>query len=170
MSLNKIKNFLLCIFSLTIIIWLVICINSILNYSSVKIVDSLDEYEYKLICDEYYLDYEKANIEYIYSAGGGPYGVRLLLNESDLKDMNILFTEKMLNEEYSNYYEIKSFGIGTSILSDGIKREVTRLELSELINEKHNGFVVYCFVFTIDNRYYMEIETQKTENIKIYNK
>lgn len=163
---KKIETAILVLFTVLIVSFIVWTIYTMLNYMSTKMVYDLDEQEYAAICEEYFLDPQTADIEYIFSAGGDYYGVRLLLSENDLADMNVLFAERIFDDKNSDYFKVMENNGGTNIMSDGVKRTGYRLELPKPTSER--PWYTFCWVFETDGKYYMEMNKQGTRNAKIY--
>lgn len=151
------------VLTVSLIVW---TIYTMLDYMSVKTVYDLDEQEYAAICEEYLLDPQTADIEYIFTAGRDYWGVRLLLSEDDLADMNILFAEQVFDGESSDYFKTAESHGGTNITSDGVKRTAHRLDLPKPTSE--HPWYTFCWVFEADGKYYMEMNKQGTNNAKIY--
>ena len=132
---KKIETAIIVLFTVLIVSFIVWTIYTILYYMSTKMVYDLNEQEYAAICEEYFLDPQTADIEYIFSAGRDYWGVRLLLSENALEDMNVLFAEQVFEYKYSDYFKVAESNGGTNIMSDGVKRTGHRLELPETTSE-----------------------------------
>ena len=167
---KKIETAILVLSAIVIVFLIVWTIYTMLNYISVKTVYDLNEQEYAAICEEYFLDPQTADIEYIFCQGRDVFGCRLLLSENDLEDMNVLFAEQAFDNEYSDYFNVKEkYEVCYRTSSDGIKREIYSLKFSEASPERLKRRIS-CYVFDIDGKYYMEIVKQWTDNAKIYTK
>ena len=164
---KKIKNIILVISTILIVSYIILTIYTMWNYISTKMVYDLNEQEYAAICEEYFLDPQTADIEYIFHAGRDYYGVRLLLSENDLKDMNILFKKQVFDEKNSNYFKVKESRGWISKTPDGAETEKYRLSFLEPTPE-HLKYDTFCYVFEIDGKYYMEMNHQYTNNAAIY--
>ena len=164
---KKIETAILVISTILIVSYIIWTICTMLNYISTKIVYDLDEQEYTAICEEYLLDPQTADIEYIFSAGRDYWGVRLLLSENDLEDMNVLFEDQVFEENYSDYFKVAEEQGGTPTTSDGVKRTAYRLSFSET-SPKHLKYDTFCWVFEDNGKYYMEMNHQYTDNAAIY--
>lgn len=165
---KKIETAILVLSAIVIVFLIVWTIYTMLNYISVKTVYDLNEQEYAAICEEYLLDPQTADIEYIFCQGRDVFGCRLLLSENDLEDMNILFAEQAFDNEYSDYFNVKEkHEVCYRTSSDGIKREIYSLEFSET-SPKKIRYNVFCYVFENDGKYYMEMYHQHTKNAAIY--
>lgn len=164
---KKIKTAILVLSAIFIVFFIVWTIYTMLNYISVKKVYDLNEQEYAAICEEYLLDPQTADIEYIFCQGRDVWGCRLLLSENDLEDMNVLFSEQVFDDKYSDYFKLKE-GYGGAAY-DGAETEKYRLNFSET-SPKKIRYNVFCYVFETDGKYYMEMDKQWTDNAKIYTK
>lgn len=163
---KKIETAIIVLFTVLIVSFIVWTIYTMLNYMSTRMVYDLDEQEYAAICEEYFLDPQTADIEYIFSAGRDYYGVRLLLSENDLADMNVLFAERIFDDKNSDCFKVMENNGVTNIMSDGVKRTGYRLELPKPTSER--PWYTFCWVFEADGKYYMEMNKQGTDNAKIY--
>lgn len=164
---KKIENSILVLSAIVIVVLIVWTIYTMLNYISVKTVYDLNEQEYAAICGEYFLDPQKADIEYVYSQGRDVFGVRLLFAESALEDMNVLFAEQVFNDENSDYFKVTESRGCVSKTSDGAEAEQYRLNFSETSPE-YLKWDTFCYIFETDGKYYMEMNHQHTNNAKIY--
>lgn len=164
---KKIKNIILVISTILIVSYIILTIHTMLDYVSVKMVYDLNEQEYAAICEEYFLDPQTADIEYIFHAGRDYYGVRLLLSENDLEDMNVLFAEQVFDDENSDYFKVAEGQGGTLTTSDGVKRTAHRLSFLETAPEQLKWYT-FCWVFEDNGKYYMEMNTQYIDNAAIY--
>ena len=165
---KKIETAILVVSTILIVSYIILTICTMLNYIKTKMVYDLNEQEYAAICEEYLLDPQTADIEYIFSAGRDHWGVRLLLSENDLRDMNVLFAEQVFEEKYSDYFKLKEKNpYGSTITSDKIKRNACRTEFSDE-SIKHLVGYTFCYVFEDDGKYYMEMYHQHTDNAAIY--
>lgn len=164
---KKIKTAILVISAILIVSYIIWTVCTMLDYVSVKKVYDLNEQEYAAICEEYLLDPNTADIEYIFCQGRDLWGCRLLLSENDLKDMNVLFAEQVFDDKYSDYFKLKE-RYGGETYDEG-ETEKYRLNFSETSPTKIR-YNVFCYVFEIDGKYYMEMDKQWTDNAKIYTK
>ena len=164
---KKIKNIILVISTILIVSYIILTIYTMLDYISTKMVYDLSEQEYAAICEEYLLDPQAADIEYIFHAGRDYWGVRLLLSENDLEDMNVLFAEQVFDDENSDYFKVKESRGWISKTSDETETEKYRLSFLEPTPE-HLKYDTFCYVFEIDGKYYMEMNRQYTNNAVIY--
>lgn len=152
------------IFIVFLIVW---TIYTMLNYISVKTVYDLNEQEYAAICEEYFLDPQTADIEYIFCQGRDSWGCRLLLSENDLEDMNVLFAEQVFDDKNSDYFKVAEKPGGNPTTSDGVKRTAHSLSFLETSPERLK-WGTFCYVFEADGKYYMEMYHQHTNNAAIY--
>lgn len=164
---KKIETAILIVSTILIVSYIILAIYTMLDYISTKMVYDLDEQEYAAICEEYFLDPQTADIEYIFHAGRDYYGVRLLLSENDLEDMNVLFAEQVFDDENSDYFKVTEGQGGTPTTSDGVKRTAHCLSFSEASPE-HLKYGTFCWVFENNGKYYMEMNHQYTDNAAIY--
>lgn len=164
---KKIENAILVLSAIVIVVLIVWTIYTMLNYISVKTVYDLNEQEYAAICEEYLLDPQKANIEYVFSQGRDVFGVRLLLAENNLEDMNVLFAEQVFEDKYSDYFKVEEGQSCIHTTSDGVERTAYSLNFSET-SPKKIRYNVFCYIFEADGKYYMEMNHQHTDNAKIY--
>lgn len=115
----------------------------------------LDKEEYMKICEEYSLDPEKAKIECLFSLRE-QYGVRLQLNESDLDDLNVLFTEKIFDED-------REYRHTTMLLCS---------ESDSMLTAPSRDVDIACgaIIFSENGKHYMELRREDTNNAAIFGK
>lgn len=129
----------------------------------IYIVDgsSLTAEEHNAICREYGLDSEMAVIDRIYSRLQS-YGIRIVVDENDLADLNVLFSEKILADEDSNYYLCSDNTCLYELVSETKNRF---LFPAEQINAVYAGGGV---IYRKDGVYYLELKRSMSDNIEIY--
>lgn len=124
---------------------------------------SLNAREYDAICGEYGLDPERAVIDRIFSARE-IFGVRLIVDETDLEDLNVILSEKYLSEEDSNYDTVSGRDGQGSFRALSESRSTVAAETVNAV--KIGGGIVYCK----NGVYYMEFIRSMTNNMEIYSK
>lgn len=122
---------------------------------------SLTAEEYNAICREYGLDPERAVIDRIYSQNES-YGIRIVVDGNDLADLNVLFSEKILAGEDSNYYLYSDNTCSYELVSES-RNSV--LFPAKQINAVYAGRGV---IYRKDGVYYLELKRSMSDNVGIY--
>lgn len=159
---EKVFDILLGIAGLAVLAFLFVAL-PLYYMGKIYIVDgsSLTAEEYNAICREYGLDPERAVIDRIYSRLQS-YGIRIVVDENDLADLNVLFSEKILAGEDSNYYLCSDNTCSYELVSE---TKNIFLFPAKQINAVYAGRGV---IYRKDGAYYLELKRSMSDNVGIY--
>ena len=159
------KKNLIIFITLSVLCILVFVLNYI-NYISVKIKRELTSDEFRIICDEFFVNIDDNDMVYLYHQGSERYGIKLIIHEYTAKhirsmlniDLNTNNLQALIsNEDFCEYKASNGNYVSA-------KKIFPTFGFTSSISKPNITIYVFC-----DNgEYYMELVKSDTENISVF--